>query len=139
MPSPDPVAELAERAISIAGKAAATQAAIVKQQARSKKVTRWLAVSVALDVTLSIVTIFLAAGQISVSDSIRRTQVNGCALGNGYRTAQVRLWDHVISVSVPPPRETPAERARRLATVRAFRVYVHGVFRPVDCARLYRK
>ena len=137
MTGPDPVAALAARAIGIAEKAQKTQEAIVGQQARSKRTARLLTVSVALDITLSVVTILLALGQASVSQSIHQSQLNGCAIGNKFRVGQVALWDHVIAVSSAPPRETDAQRAKRTATTTAFRAYVHAQFAPVDCGKLY--
>lgn len=132
------VVALAERAVKIAEQATATQVTIVAQQARSKRTTRWLIVSVALDIGLSIATIALGVSTISASEAIRQSQLNGCAVGNTLRLGQVRLWDHVFSLASPPPHETAGQRKRRLATETAFRVYVRTQFQPVDCARLYR-
>lgn len=58
-----------------------------------------------------------------------------CLAGNEARAQQVTLWDHVITITLPPPRETPAQRRHRLAAERAFEAYVHRVFAPRDCSR----
>lgn len=59
-----------------------------------------------------------------------------CELGNEARAQQARLWEHIITISRPPPHETPAQERGRLATVRAFNRYLHEVFRPRDCRAL---
>jgi hypothetical protein len=132
------VSALLERAVTIAGKATKTQEAIVAQQQRSKRTTRWLIVSVALDVALSIVTIALALGQVSASSAIHQSQLNGCAIGNELRAAQISLWEHVFALSAPA-RETSAQRRQRLATEQTFRAYIRVQFAPVDCVKLYRR
>ncbi len=89
---PEAVAALAARAIAIAEQAAQTQGAIVRQQGRSKRTIRLLAVSVAFDIALSVALIFLAVSQRSVSDQIHSSQVTACGIGNSSRVAQVQLW-----------------------------------------------
>jgi hypothetical protein len=135
----DDVAGLAAQALSIARQATETQEKIVIQQGKSRRNIRLIAVSVALDVALSVSLIFLAVGQASVSDQIHRSQVTACGIGNGNRAAQIRLWDHVIAISKAPPGETAAQRTARLAKLAAFRAYVRTTFHPVDCTALYGK
>jgi len=131
------MATLANRAVAIAEQVAGTQASIVRQQARSKRTLRWLFASVAVDLALSVAMVTLAVAQAHVSAQIHRTQLSACAIGNEFRAGQIRLWDHVIAVSSPPPRETPAERKARLAKLAAFRAYVAAHFKPVNCKSLY--
>jgi len=57
-----------------------------------------------------------------------------CQLGNTARAQQVNLWDHIVTISQPPPHETPAAERKRLADIRAFIAYVHRVFAPRNCA-----
>ncbi len=68
---------------------------------------------------------------------IHSSQVDACHIANAARLANVRLWDHIIEVSKPPPGETPAQKAQRLATIKSFREYVHNAFRPLDCSEIY--
>jgi uncharacterized membrane protein len=56
-----------------------------------------------------------------------------CQAGNGFRSDQVQLWTFVIRISSPPPHETPAAKAQREKTVRAFEAYVRKVFKPHNC------
>ena len=138
------VAALADRAIGIAEKAQETQGEIVRtqrrivaQQGRQRHFAYALAVSLVVDIALSVFLIRLDVGQVHVSQAIRRSQFAGCAIGNEFRAGQVRLWDHVIVVSAVPPHETAAQREKRLARLESFRAYVAAQFRPVNCARLY--
>jgi len=56
-----------------------------------------------------------------------------CLLGNESRAQQIILWEHIITIAQPPPGETPAQRRARLATTRAFVIYLHKVFAPRNC------
>ena len=76
-----------------------------------------------------------AALAASVRAAASVTQL--CQLGNESRAQQVVLWEHIITISRPPPHETPAQERRRLATVRAFGAYLHEVFAPRDCRALH--
>jgi hypothetical protein len=59
-----------------------------------------------------------------------------CQAGNEARAQQVTLWEHLAAISVPPPRETPAQRQQREAAVAALLRYVQQVFAPRDCSTL---
>lgn len=133
------IAALAARAIAIAEEAGATQTRIVAQQARSRRTTRLLAVSVVLDVMLSLFALYLARAQYDVTHAIRGSQLASCTIGNHFRAGQVQLWDHVIAVSTAPPHESSAARAARLAKLAAFHAYVGHQFAPVNCTQLYRR
>lgn len=140
------IAELAERAIALAEQTAGTQAEIVRQQAENtgtvatlRKVTIGLAVSLAVDITLTVVVLFLTGHQADLTHAIHKSQLASCAIGNDFRARQAQVWEHVLAVSTPPANETPAERTARLAKVDAFRVYVARQFHPVDCTALYGK
>lgn len=83
----------------------------------------------------------LAAGSYRLSVSAvdravadRASVVQLCQLGNASRAQQVILWTHLIKVSLPPPHETAAERARRQKTIREFLAFVHHDFAPRNCA-----
>ena len=138
MTEPD-VAALAARAISIAEETTKTQTEIVRQQAKSKRTIRLLAVSVLFDVTLSLFCVFLAVSQHNTTNAIHQSQLTACGIGNQARLGQITLWSHVIDVSAAPAHETPAARAARLARLAAFKAYIGRQFRPVNCARLDQK
>ena len=61
-----------------------------------------------------------------------------CETGNEFRAQQVVLWEHIITISRPPPHETPPEARKRLAGVRAFDAYIRKVFAPRNCHAIPR-
>jgi hypothetical protein len=56
-----------------------------------------------------------------------------CQSGNEFRREQVQLWEFLITVSRPPPHETPAEKAQREKTTRLFIAHIHRVFAARHC------
>src|SRR5258707_5788031 len=69
-----------------------------------------LALSVVLDIGLTVITGAVLIHEAHTSQAIHRSQLEACGIGNGFRAGQRRLWDHVIAVSQAPPGVTPAER-----------------------------
>lgn len=61
------------------------------------------------------------------------TIVQLCQAGNEARRQQIVLWEHLVAVAQPPPRESPAAKLKRQAVARAFLAYVHRVFAPRNC------
>ena len=57
-----------------------------------------------------------------------------CQAANTARAQQVVLWEHLVTISQPPPGETPAQRSRRLDTTRVFLAYIHRIFAQRNCA-----
>jgi hypothetical protein len=135
----DDVAGLAAQALSIARQATETQEKIVTQQGKSRRNIRLIAVSVVLDIALSVSLVFLAVSQAHVSDSIHSSQLAACALGNGFRASQAQVWDHFIARSAAPPGETAAQRTARLRRLADARAYIARHYRPVNCQLLYGK
>ena len=113
--------DLFQQAIDVAKAVSDTQEKIVARQAKDRRNNRILAASLLFDL--------LITGGLALNGH------QTCVQGNQFRAGQVRLWDHIIAVSKAPPGETAAARAARLATLAAFRSYIAGQFRPVDCAR----
>ncbi len=110
----------------------------VRYGKRTRLMSWGLALSVVLDVGLTVITGAVLIHEAHTSQAIHRSQVEACGIGNGFRAGQRRLWDHVIAVSQAPPGETRAQREARLAKLAAFRAYIGRQFRPVDCQKLYR-
>jgi hypothetical protein len=78
--------------------------------------------------------LLFTARQVHAARAASASVVQLCQLGNESRAQQVSLWEHLVTISKPPPHETAAQRRRRLANTRAFLAYVRAVFRPRDCA-----
>ena len=68
----------------------------------------------------------------------RASVVQLCQAGNESRAQQVTLWTHLIQISMPPPHETPAQKAARAKLVREFLAYVRKVFAPRNCTTSFK-
>lgn len=79
------------------------------------------------------INLLFTARQVNDARAAAASVVQLCQLGNEARAQQVSLWEYVTSIAPPPPHETPAERQKRLATVRAFLAHVRKVLAPRDC------
>ena len=79
---------------------------------------------------------WLAVRAVQGEVKSRASVVQLCETGNGFRAQQVTLWEHIIAISAPPPRETPAQHRARAALLASFRQYVRQVFAARDCSRL---
>ena len=74
-------------------------------------------------------------GSLAASQHAEASVKQLCLAANESRSQQIALWDHILSISQPPPHETPAEAARRAMAERQFKAYVGHVFAPRDCTR----
>jgi hypothetical protein len=98
-----------------------------------------LAISLVLDVCLSIAIAVLAvtateashqaSEATSLSNRTRDTQLVTCQAGNESRAAQVQLWTYVLDLAAQNP-NPPPQQAQRLAQ---FRTYLSTTFAPRDC------
>lgn len=91
-------------------------------------------------IILAVIMVALTAGNyLLASSAVRKATANAvsvqqlCQSGNEFRAEQVSLWMYLISLSPPPPGETPAARAQRVKTIQAFTAYIHQVFAPRNC------
>jgi hypothetical protein len=106
---------------------------------RNRHLIVGLAISLVLDLALSVVVWMVAAQAREASDRAaeassaaslnRQAQVVTCESGNEARAAQVRLWSTVLDLSAQVSPQTP-ERAR---AADEFRAYVVRTFAPRDC------
>jgi len=102
---------------------------------RNRTIIIGLTVSVLLDVSLSVFTIFLAIGLAhanSKNETIHQSQLTACANQNMSRALQVQVWNHLLGLS-STNKETPAEKEQTAS----FKSYISGVYSPYDCAKLY--
>lgn len=114
---------------------------------RREKVTRRLAVGLAVSVLVDIVVTAIVTVSLIRSDAaaaqgrrneatisqIHAAAVGACQQGNQTRAQQVQLWEHIYSLGVTA-KTPPAERAADNQLIG----YVRHVFAPRDCAAVYR-
>lgn len=119
-----------------------TQEEINDEQERTNKrqtrVLKALAVSVLLDVLLSLGLGALAWRAQENANANRRNQkqlVNACQAGNEARRTEQQLWTYVLDLSSrnPQPSRTPAEQQAQQQQIAQFRQYLATVFAQRNC------
>ena len=103
-------------------------AGVVKKDRRR---VRWLALSVALDVLLSVRFGYIALQTRQAQQAVDQNASNAvvtCEVGNQARANQVQLWSYILTLSG----NTPAQQAQ----VEKVKVYLLQVFAPRDCSDL---
>lgn len=107
---------------------------------RSRRIIVTLAISLILDVAVTIVVAIFAGQANSASTQasatltqLHRTQIAACRIGNQGRAQEVALWEHIAAVGTT--RKTPAKARRE---DRALLAYIRKIFAPRDCAAIYR-
>ena len=123
-------------------------AALTAAVKRSRRHIFALAVSLLLDVALTVVVAIFAVQAHSASTSashadatvaeLHATQVAGCQAGNAERAEQTALWTHLAAISKPPPHLTRRQLAANKREIAALLAYVKHTFAPRDCQKAYR-
>jgi hypothetical protein len=79
----------------------------------SKKLVRWMIVSVALDVILSVVTIILSLGVVNAqhksndtASTLRQQSITNCQNNNRFRLAQVQSWESYFALQADEGKST---------------------------------
>lgn len=111
---------------------------------RLRHVVVALAISFALDITLTVL-LTVVAGQAHTASAqakatvaqLHATQIAACGTGNLLRAKQVQLWDHLVKVSPPPPHQTRQQAARYRQRIAIILAYVRRTFPQLDCKSLY--
>ena len=104
----------------------------------SRGAARAIVALFALSFLLSGASWWVSVRAVSGAVASRASVMQLCEAGNESRAQQVTLWTHLVAISTPPPRETAAQRQRRLAAVAAFLAYVRQVFAPRDCTASFK-
>jgi hypothetical protein len=102
---------------------------------------------IAVDIVITIVTTvaviisahaFDAASKAADSASqLRTSSISACQQANVARAENAQLWDYVIRLGGQSPPRPGQTRAQQLKGLARFRAYVHHVFAPRDCRRIY--
>jgi hypothetical protein len=119
-------------------------AALTAAVRRSRRHIVALAVSLLLDVALTVVVAIFAVQAHSASDRATRadvsvtqlhaSQVAGCQAGNQQRAEQIGLWEHIYSLAKSGKKLTAAQRRADNALI----AYIRKTFAAKNCAVLYR-
>jgi hypothetical protein len=110
-------------------------------QRRSRVLERWLAISVALDILLSIALVFVFAGQVNLNSSFRVAQqkqnaslslalIKSCQAGNDNKAHDIELWNDILKT------DHPKTAAQELTLLNLQRL-VHVRDQPIDCIARY--
>lgn len=107
---------------------------------RNRRLIWGLAVSLILDVLLSVAVAVVAVKSTDAADRAteatslanrnRQTQVATCLASNDTRAANIQLWNYVLDLAAKGnPNPTPQQTER----IKQFKTYLAEVFAPRDC------
>lgn len=105
--------------------------AVAVRERRTRRLTWGLAISIILDVTLTVVVSVLSANAISQGSTLHKSQLAACVIGNQTRQGDVELWGYVLKLSAKSPDSNQAQ-------LRMFKAFVDKTFAPVNCEQLYK-
>lgn len=107
---------------------------LIKDAKRRKRHVRLLAISLALDVLLTVAFGYISirtADLASKADSNRAALVRSCETANQSRSDNREIWDYVLELSQRPS-TTPAEQETR----DKFVAKVNETFKPRNCSEV---
>lgn len=99
---------------------------------RTRRLALGLAMSIVLDVLLTVVVALLTITSLNQNATLHASQLVSCANSNDTRAEQRRLWAYILRISAPP--KTAAAKAQE----QQFVAFVNATFAPVNCAAIYR-
>lgn len=104
---------------------------------RSRRLIGWVALSVCLDIGLSLALGAIAIQSHHASDKATKassTNVVNCLSGNESRRIQTDLWNTVLQFPTPA-NETPEAKKNREEQTAKFRSYIDKAFAQRDCSK----
>ena len=131
-PEPDPVAAaaaLTEQFREMSGHLARLQ----RSRTRDRRIVRTLAVSLMLDVLITLGLGYDTARVNGTQDQSRASLVAACRLANVNRAQDVAVWNTFFTLAAPPATRTA--KTRKLIAAIDAKVRVKD--EPRDCVRLY--
>lgn len=102
---------------------------------RNRRMIWGLAVSLVLDIALSIVVAVVAvkASQTnSLAQQNRVASVATCVSGNQARAVSMQLWTYVLDISQKSPTTASPDKQKQ---IQDFRAYMLAAYAPRDCAQ----
>lgn len=108
--------------------------ALAKEGKRTRKLVLYLAISVGVNVALTIVLAVVFYNQNIIQDKLIKNQNNivaSCNAGNEFRRSNLRIWDYLLDQPPTVPRTIDEQRQ-----LNKFRNIVTDTFRLRDCEKL---
>lgn len=125
--------DIIDRADALDRKIAASDdmAALLRYGHASRNLIHWLAVSIALDIMLSLALGWVAIGAQQTANqasSLAARSYQACLAGNDFRATELQLWNYILDLPPTAPR-TPDQQAQQVQ----FRTYIDRQFAPRKC------
>lgn len=136
-PEPDPRDTL-RAAAALEGTMAGLRGEMAALRHSSKRNRNWivgLAVSLVLDIVLSVVVAVVAVQASQASDLAhqnRQAQIATCDAGNQARSVSVSLWNYVLDLSSKSPENQTPQRKEQ---IEQFRAYMKNAYAQRDCTQ----
>lgn len=108
-------------------------ASLTRADLSRKRQVRWLAISLILDVLLTIgfgYTTIRANNAASKAESSTHAIIRNCETSNEARANNKKLWDYIINL--PPTQPPTSEQQKRIAD---FKKFIDMTFAPRDCSK----
>jgi len=102
---------------------------VSKSNRATRRLAVGLAVSLVLDVLLTVTVTLLSLSALSQGASLHQSQLAACAIGNDSRSEQQALWSYLFELSGGA--RTPQQKE--------FLTYVDKTFKLVDCNAVYKQ
>ncbi len=90
---------------------------------------------VAITATIIAVLAFAATGWAFWQ--INQGKIASCQRTNQLRAEGAELWDFLVTISKPPPHQTPAQARQRKVLIQKFLGKVHEVYAPTRCTGIF--
>lgn len=96
---------------------------------KTRTIVRWLWISLAFDIALTLLVTILTFNAISRSGDIHRSQIYACGISNHTRADERSIWRELVTLSGPKAAADPK--------VRELIQFVDKTFAPLNCSRVY--
>lgn len=131
--------EAANRMTDVLGDFTKELQKLTKRDRRVRLILRILAVSLIIDVSLTVAVSLSAVSNRNNSAAIHRSQIAACATANSQRDSERAIWDYVLDdLTRPSPGESAQQKARSKAAVAVIEAKVAATFADHNCAAVYK-
>jgi hypothetical protein len=97
---------------------------VAGQSRHNRKMITALIVSIIFDIALSVAAVGFV---VHFYDTSAQEQLSSCHAGNGFRTADKKMWEYVLARGPAHPTGKQAE------VIHNFQLYLNGVMAPRSC------